>query len=93
MPNEAPGTPSANLDLNPNAGTNAPDRAERLREELVHRQAEEATAREQVEVWIDAVRQAFRDGGPLPPAGARARWREAVDRLDAALGELERLTP
>ena len=67
-------------------------RIERLESTLAHQCAEEAVAREQVDVWLDAVRVAARDGGPLPAPGARSHWRACADKLDAALIALEALT-
>ncbi|MGF6347569.1 hypothetical protein [Variovorax sp. W2I14] len=67
-------------------------RIERLESTLAHQGAEEAVAREQVDVWLEAVRVAVRDGGPLPPPGARNQWRACADKLDAALIALEALT-
>jgi hypothetical protein len=67
-------------------------RIERLAHTLAHHCAEEAVAREQVDVWLEAVRVAVRDGGPLPPPGARNHWRACADKLDAALIALESLT-
>lgn len=43
-------------------------------------------------MWLDAVRVAVRDGGPLPSPGARNQWRACADKLDAALIALEALT-
>jgi len=67
-------------------------RIERLTRTLAHQCADESVAREQVDVWLDAVRLALRDGGALPPPGARTHWRSCVDKLDAALIALESLT-
>ncbi|MET3373342.1 hypothetical protein ABIC89_002404 [Variovorax boronicumulans] len=67
------------------AGCLAHARIERLGCTFAHQGAEEVVAREQVEVWLEAVRVAVRDRGPLPSPGTPIQWHACTDKVDTAL--------